>query len=59
MDHDGGAELKATEENLEAALKIEQSSLAVSKRELSRMEQLVSQSNAVSEAEVDQQQQRQ
>ena len=49
------AELKATEENLQAALKIEQSSLELSKRELARMEQLENQSNAVSQAEVDQQ----
>ena len=46
------AELKATQENLNAAIAIEQSSLEVTKRELERLEGL---QNNVSAAEVDQQ----
>ena len=48
-------ELKATQENLESGLAIEQSSLQLAKRELDRLINLYQQNRAVSQSEIDDQ----
>ena len=49
------AELKTSQQNLEAALAIETSSLDLAKRELNRLQKLAGQNSVVSVSEVDQQ----